>query len=48
MSRFYASINGSAKNEATRQGTVKTGIKGHVRGWDAGVKVSGESIATIL
>jgi hypothetical protein len=39
MSRFYASISGSAKTEATRQGTPKSGIVGHVRGWDVGVKV---------
>jgi len=41
MSHFYASINGSAKSEATRQGTKKTGIKGHIRGWKSGVKVYG-------
>ena len=41
MSRFYASITGSAKTEATRQGTVKSGIEGHIRGWDVGIKVVG-------
>ena len=41
MSRFYASIRGSAKTEATRQGTAKSGIQGHIRGWDVGVKVYG-------
>ena len=44
MSQFYASINGSAKNEATRQGTKNTGISGHIRGWDIGVKVIGQHI----
>jgi len=38
MSRFYASIKGN-RGEATRQGTPKTGISGHIRGWDIGVKV---------
>ena len=42
MSRFYASISGSAKSEATRQGTKNTGIEGHVRGWDLGVKIYGD------
>jgi len=40
MSRFYASIQGS-RGEATRQGTGKSGIAGHIRGWDLGVKVVG-------
>ena len=38
MSRFYASIKGS-RGEATRQGTPKSGITGHVRGWRVGVRV---------
>lgn len=38
MSRFYANIQGS-RGEATRQGTTKSGIKGHIRGWDIGVRV---------
>lgn len=41
MSRFYASISGSAQNDATRQGTPNSGIRGHVRGWEVGVKVAG-------
>ena len=40
MSRFYASIQGS-RGEATRQGTPKSGIQGHIRGWDMGVSVMG-------
>lgn len=43
MSRFYASIKGS-RGEATRQGTPKSGITGHVRGWDFGIKVVGQDI----
>ena len=39
MSRFYASIQGN-RGEATRQGH-NTGIKGHIRGWNLGVKVCG-------
>lgn len=38
MSRFYASIHGS-RGEATRQGTAKSGIIGHVRGWNVGAKI---------
>ena len=41
MSRFYASINGTAKTQATRQGSQNSGIFGHIRGWNAGVKVYG-------
>jgi len=40
MSRFYASIRGS-RGEATRQGTVRSGIHGHIRGWDLGIEVEG-------
>ena len=40
MSRFYASIQGS-RGEATRQGTPKSGIEGHIRGWNLGIKVYG-------
>ena len=40
MSRFYASIKGS-RGEATRQGGEKSGILGHIRGWDFGVEVVG-------
>ena len=38
MSRFYASIQG-ARGVATRQGTPRSGITGHVRGWDIGAEV---------
>ena len=38
MSRFYASISGN-RGEATRQGTKNSGIEGHIRGWNIGVKV---------
>ena len=44
MSRFYASIRGSARTEATRQGGKDSGIISHTRGWDVGVKVSGRII----
>ncbi len=40
MSRFYASIQGN-RSAATRQGTAASGIAGHIRGWDIGVKVEG-------
>ena len=41
MSRFYASIEGQAKTIATRRGSEKSRINGHVRGWDVGVMVEG-------
>ena len=39
MSRFYASIQGNTETEATRRGTAKSGISGHIRGWDIGIAV---------
>ena len=41
MSRFYATINGQARTVATRRGSKASGISGHIRGWDAGVRVEG-------
>jgi hypothetical protein len=41
MARFYASISGKARTVATRTGTPDTGITGHVRGWNVGVRVDG-------
>lgn len=38
MSHFYADIQGN-RGKATRQGTKESGIEGHVRGWDMGVRV---------
>lgn len=38
MSRFYGSMQGS-RGEATRCGTVSSGIRTHVRGWDIGAVV---------
>lgn len=52
MSRFYADIQGS-KGEATRQGTEKSGIHGHIRGWGIGgyiemrVNEKGEDVVSI-
>jgi hypothetical protein len=40
MSRFYGTIEGSAKTLATRRG--HTNICSHTRGWNAGVEVNGE------
>ena len=39
MSRFYGSLQGS-RGEATRQGTAKSGITSHTRGWDIGAHVT--------
>ena len=41
MSHFYASIDGQAQTQATRRGSKKSGISGHIRGWDSGVQVYG-------
>ena len=40
MSRFYASVKGIGKTEATRR--AHKNIEGHVRGWDSGVRVYGK------
>ncbi len=36
MSRFYGSLQGSARTEATRRGSKSSGVSAHVRGWDIG------------
>jgi hypothetical protein len=41
MSHFYGSISGSARTDATRCGNKRSGILGHIRGWDFGIKVIG-------
>lgn len=38
MSHFYASIQGN-RGEATKTGTKISGVHGHIRGWDFGIKV---------
>jgi len=38
MSRFYADIQGN-RGEATRQGSEKSGMYGHIRGWHLGAKI---------
>ena len=40
MAHFYAQIQGN-RGEATRMGTPNSGIEGHIRGWNVGVKVYG-------
>lgn len=39
MSKFYATIQGN-KGEASRMGSKKSGIEGHIRGWNEGAKVT--------
>lgn len=39
MARFYGELSGIAR--ATARGGSKTGIDGHIRGWNIGVKVLG-------
>lgn len=38
MARFYADIRGN-RGEATRMGTEKSGLQGHIRGWNIGCSV---------
>jgi hypothetical protein len=38
MSHFYAQIQGN-RGEATRGGSKDSGIFGHIRGWNVGVRV---------
>lgn len=38
MAQFYASIQGN-RGTATRMGTKKSGLDGHIRGWHIGAKV---------
>ncbi len=39
MSRFYAEIQGSGVS-GSKTGSEKSGIVGHIRGWDIGAKVT--------
>ena len=38
MSQFYGSLLGN-RGKATRQGTKASGIEGHIRGWNMGIRV---------
>ena len=38
MSQFYAEIQGN-RGQASRCGSKASGITGHIRGWDVGVRV---------
>lgn len=40
MSQFYANIQGN-RGETTRMGTKSSGIEGHIRGWNVGIKIYG-------
>lgn len=42
MAHFYGSLNGQAKTQATRTGTINSGIRAHVRGWNVGVETIAE------
>lgn len=41
MSQFYGSMSGQGKTQVTRGGGKNSGIQGHIRGWNVGVKVYG-------
>ena len=38
MAQFYADIQGN-RGQATRMGTKKSGLDGHIRGWHIGARV---------
>jgi len=38
MAQFYAEIHGN-RGAASRQGTAKSGLSGHIRGWGIGARV---------
>ena len=38
-SRYYGSMSGSARTEATRQGRASSGMECHIRGWERGVSI---------
>jgi hypothetical protein len=52
MARFYAEIKGS-RGEATRMGSEKSGMRGHIRGWNIGacvymdVNPNGEDVVSV-
>jgi hypothetical protein len=39
MAHFYANIRGN-RGEATRMGSLESGIHGHIRGWNVGCLVA--------
>lgn len=39
MAQFYADIQGN-RGGATRMGSKSSGLRGHLRGWDIGVRIS--------
>ena len=39
MARFYGELRGRAATTATREGSERSGLWAHVRGWDIGVVV---------
>jgi hypothetical protein len=43
MARFRATIKGN-RGEASRLGSAKSGITAKVNGWDAGIRVHGDSM----
>jgi len=43
MAHFYGNM-GSGNGEVTRAGTRNSGIWGHIRGWDVGVRVLGSTV----
>jgi len=42
MARYKADIQG-ARGNASRLGTVESGISAHVRGWNLGIRIYGDS-----
>ena len=40
MAQFYAEIQGN-RGSVTRGGSKDSGIQGHIRGWNSGIRVEG-------
>jgi hypothetical protein len=45
MARYYGSLKGQARTQATRRGSKTSGIECHVRGWEIGCKAEVNEIA---
>lgn len=42
MARFFGELRGN-RGDTSRMGSVASGITGHIRGWNVGVRVSGKA-----
>ena len=47
MSRFYGTVNGNARTQASRRGTADSGVTSEARGWDVGAKIEARDAAGV-